>query len=131
MRLAATGLVIAIAFAVGAPLYTFHALSDSEAAKPFDRHPPDTARELVAVTLTLAFVDAMRRDDPRSACRLAAADAARVLRCATRHPRVVNCGTYVYNAIEDDGEVGVDVATCSFKIAHRRVVEWQRTGALL
>jgi hypothetical protein len=131
MRLAATGLVLAFIFAIAAPVYTLHALTDDEPHEMFDFEPPQTGQEIVAVTLSVIFVETMRRDDPKAACRLAAGRAARVLRCARAHPRIVKCGNYVYEADEDDHDVvDVMVAFCGLKVQRGKVVDWKPTGGL-
>src|SRR4051812_225880 len=117
MRLAATGLALAVAFAVGAPIYVVRTLRDSEPAQMFDFHPPKTAREHAAATLTLDFVQAMQRHDAKAACRLADEQAAQVLHCAGAHPRVKDCGTHVYAAEEEGADtVAVTVAFCAFRV---------------
>jgi hypothetical protein len=131
MRLAATGLAFAAVFAVGAPVYTVRHLKDGEPAEMFDFHPPETQREHAAATLTLDFAAAMQRDDAKAACRLVAGHAARVLRCARAHPRVVSCGHQIYEAKEsDDDAVDVKVAFCSVKVQRGKVIEWQEVGGL-
>jgi hypothetical protein len=132
MRLALIGLVVAVAFAIGAPLYTVHELTDGEPAEMFDFRPPQTADQLVAVTLSLAFVDAVRRDDATAACRLAADEAVRVLRCARAHPRAVKCGSNrVYDVEQErDDVVAVLVGTCRLEVSARRVAAWEQAAGL-
>jgi hypothetical protein len=132
MRLAATGLVLAVLVAIGAPLYTMHVLNDDgEPGKPFDFHPPKTEREHAAATLTLDFAAAMQRQDAKAACRLAADQAARALRCTSAHPKLKHCGTHIYEAKEEDDEtVATQVAFCALKVRRGKVVEYQPVGGL-
>jgi hypothetical protein len=131
MRLAASGFALALVVAVAAPVYTVHELRDGDQAKMFDFHPPTTKREHAAATLTLDLVQAMQRDDAKAACRLADAQAARALRCASAHPKLKHCGTHVYEAEEENDEtVAVSVAFCAFKVRRGKVVEWQEVGGV-
>src|SRR4051794_28265204 len=118
MRLAATGLVIAVAVAIGVPMYTVHEVTKTgEPEPPSDFHPPKTKRERAAATLTLEFARAMQRDDAKAACRLAADDVARALRCADDHPPTVKCQPHVYSAKEaDDDAVDVHTGFCVFTV---------------
>ena len=131
MRLAVIGFVAAVAFAIGAPLYTVHELTESEPGEMFDFRPPQTADQLVAVTLSLAFADALHRGDARAACRLTADEAARKLRCARAHPRVMECGTRVYDVEQEDEDViAVLVGTCYVSVKGRKVVKSERAPGL-
>ena len=114
------------------PLYTVHELTDSEPGEMFDFRPPQTADQLVAVTLSLAFVDAMQRDDTTAACGLAAEKAARVLRCARARPRAVKCGSNRVYDVEQDNDDVIDVlvGTCRIKVRARKAAKTARLKIL-
>src|SRR4051812_47815795 len=111
MRLAALGLALAVAFAIGCAVYTVREVTKtSDPAPTFEFHPPTTAKEHAAATLTLEFARAMQRDDANLACRLAAEDAARALRCPSAQLPSVKCWPHVYSA-KESGDDTVDVHT--------------------